>query len=330
MEAPVAEPRPDPAYSAPMTAHRPLTLRPPRRAVAGAGAARARRERLIHIALAFCGIVSILTTAGIVLVLLFETIEFFREVPLWRFLTDLEWTPLFADKKFGVIVLASATFLTSVIALVVAIPVGLMSAIYLSEVAPRRVRGVVKPLLEVLAGVPTVVYGYFALLFVTPLLQRVYPDISGFNALSAGLVMGVMIIPLVVSLSEDALFAVPQNLRDGAYALGATRLQVATRVVVPAALSGVVASFILAVSRAVGETMIVAIAAGQSPNLTLNPFVPVETMTAYIVQVSLGDTPTGTLEFKTIFVVGMTLFLLTLGLNTLSHRLVRRFRERYE
>jgi phosphate transport system permease protein len=291
---------------------------------------RARREQLIHGALAFCGIVSILTTAGIVAVLLFEAVEFFREVSLWRFLTDTEWTPLFADKKFGVMVLASATFLTSLIALVVAVPTGLMSAIYLSEVAPRSVRKVVKPLLEVLAGVPTVVYGYFALLFVTPLLQLLIPSISGFNALSAGLVMGVMIIPLVVSLSEDALFAVPQNLRDGAYALGATRLQVATRVVVPAALSGIVASFILAVSRAVGETLIVAIAAGQSPNLTLNPLVPVETMTAYIVQVSLGDTPTGTLEFKTIFAVGMTLFLLTLGLNIVSHRLVSRFRERYE
>ena len=328
MESPVAEPHLTPTYSTPMTTLPPVTLRPPRRAVAAGS--RARREQLIHAALAFCGIVSILTTAGIVAVLLFEAIAFFREVSLWRFLTDREWTPLFADKQFGVIVLASATFLTSLIALVVAVPIGLMSAIYLSEVAPRGVRRVVKPLLEVLAGVPTVVYGYFALLFVTPLLQLVIPSISGFNALSAGLVMGVMIIPLVVSLSEDALFAVPENLRDGAYALGATRLQVATRVVVPAALSGIVASFILAVSRAVGETMIVAIAAGQSPNLTLNPLVPVETMTAYIVQVSLGDTPTGTLEFKTIFAVGMTLFLLTLGLNILSHRLVSRFRERYE
>jgi phosphate transport system permease protein len=330
MESPVAEPRLNPTYSAPMTTLAPVSLRPPRPTVARTPAARARREQLIQAVLAFCGIVSILTTAGIVFVLLFEAIEFFREVPLWRFLTDTEWTPLFADKQFGVMVLASATFLTSTIALVVAVPIGLMSAIYLSEVAPRSFRKVVKPLLEVLAGVPTVVYGYFALLFVTPLLQVVFPNISGFNALSAGLVMGVMIIPLVVSLSEDALFAVPQNLRDGAYALGATRLQVATRVVVPAALSGIVASFILAVSRAVGETMIVAIAAGQSPNLTLNPFVPVETMTAYIVQVSLGDTPTGTLEFKTIFAVGMTLFLLTLGLNILSHRLVSRFRERYE
>jgi phosphate transport system permease protein len=287
-------------------------------------------EAVIQLALAFCGFFSILTTAGIIGVLIFETIEFFREVSLWRFLTDTAWTPLFVDKHYGISVLASATLLTTVIALVVAVPVGLLAAIYLSEFAPERVRKTVKPLLEILAGVPTVVYGYFALLFVTPLLKEVFPSISGFNALSAGLVMGVMIIPLVSSLSEDAMYAVPRSLRDGAYALGATRFEVATRVVVPAALSGIVASFILAVSRAVGETMIVAIAAGQSPQLTLNPFVPVETMTAYIVQVSLGDTPAGTLEFKTIFAVGMTLFVLTLLLNILSHRLVVKFREKYE
>jgi phosphate transport system permease protein len=288
------------------------------------------REEAIRAALFLSAFLSVLTTAGIVAVLIVETVEFFREVPLWSFLTDTQWTPLFADKHFGILVLASATLLTSAIALLVAIPIGLLSAIFLSEFAPGGVRQVLKPLLEVLAGVPTVVYGYFALLFVTPVLQRIVPGIAGFNALSAGLVMGVMIIPLVVSLSEDAMFAVPGSLRDGAYALGATRFEVATRVVVPAALSGIVASFILAISRAVGETMIVAIAAGQSPNLTLNPFVPVETMTAYIVQVSLGDTPTGTLEFKTIFAVGMTLFLITLGLNVLSHRLVRRFREKYD
>jgi phosphate transport system permease protein len=288
------------------------------------------RERLIHAALFLCSFLSVLTTAGIVAVLVFETVEFFREVPLWQFLTDTEWTPLFAEKRFGILVLASATVLTSGIALLVALPVGLLSAVFLSEFAPERARRILKPLLEVLAGVPTVVYGYFALLFVTPLLTLVIPSISGFNALSAGLVMGVMIIPLVVSLSEDAMYAVPSSLRDGAYALGATRYEVATRVVVPAALSGIVASFILAISRAIGETMIVAIAAGQSPRLTLNPLVPVETMTAYIVQVSLGDTPTGTLEFKTIFAVGMTLFLATLSLNVLSHRMVARFQEKYE
>jgi phosphate transport system permease protein len=288
------------------------------------------REALIHGALLGSSLISILTTIGIIGVLIFETLSFFREVSLWDFLTDTQWTPLFADKHFGILVLASATFLTSIIALAVAVPVGLLAAIYLSEYAPDRLRTILKPMLEVLAGVPTVVYGYFALLFVTPLLQVLIPSLSGFNALSAGLVMGVMIIPLVASLSEDALYAVPQTLRDGSYAMGASHAQTVTRVVVPTALSGIVASFILAVSRAIGETMIVAIAAGQSPNLTLNPFVPVATMTAYIVQVSLGDVPTGTLEFRTIFAVGMTLFLMTFALNLLSYRIVTRFRQKYE
>lgn len=288
------------------------------------------REAIIHAALLGSSLISIFTTLGIIAVLIFETIAFFHEVSLWDFLTDTQWTPLFADKHFGILVLASATFLTSVIALAVAVPVGLLAAIYLSEYAPDRVRKILKPMLEVLAGVPTVVYGYFALLFVTPLLQVIIPSMSGFNALSAGLVMGVMIIPLVASLSEGALYAVPQSLRDGSLAMGASRAQTVTRVVVPAALSGIVASFILAVSRAVGETMIVAIAAGQSPNLTLNPLVPVATMTAYIVQVSLGDVPTGTIEFRTIFAVGMTLFLMTFALNILSYRFVTRFRQKYE
>jgi len=288
------------------------------------------KERAIQALLAACSTISILTTAGIVAVLLFETMEFFRTVPLWDFLTDTEWTPLFADKHFGIAVLASATFLTSAIALMVALPVGLLTAVFLSELASERVRRTVKPVLEVLAGVPTVVYGYFALLFVTPLLQSVFPWISGLNGLSAGLVMGIMILPLVASLSEDALYSVPQSLRDASYALGASRVQTSVRVVVPAALSGIVASFILAVSRAVGETMVVAIAAGQSPRLTLNPFVPIETMTAFIVQVSLGDTPAGTLEYQTIFAVGTALFCMTLVLNLVSHALVRRFRQRYE
>jgi len=300
-----------------------------------AASARTRTRRRLAERVAGAGLlaattVSVLTTAGIIAVLAFETLAFFRAVPLRDFLTDTQWTPLFADKHFGIAVLAAGTFLTSAIALGVALPVGLLAAVFLSEIATPRIRQVLKPLLEVLAGVPTVVYGYFALLFVTPLLASFLPSISGFNALSAGLVMGVMIIPLVASLSEDALYAVPQSLRDGAYALGATRVQVSLRVVVPAALSGIVASFLLAVSRAVGETMIVAIAAGQSPRLTLNPLVPIETMTAYIVQVSLGDTPAGTLEFRTIFAVGMTLFLMTFALNALSHRLVARFRQRYE
>jgi phosphate transport system permease protein len=296
----------------------------------GRSAGRRIVEGLIQALLFTTSAITILTTVGIVGVLIFETIAFFQEVPLWRFLTDTQWTPLFADKHFGIIVLASATILTSFIALAVALPVGLLAAIYLSEFADPRTRRFLKPILEVLAGVPTVVYGYFALLFVTPMLKLIFPDIAGFNALSAGIVMGVMILPLVISLSEDALFAVPVGLRNGGYALGATRAEVATKIVVPAAFSGIVAAFILAISRAVGETMIVAIAAGQSPNLTLNPFVPVETMTAYIVQVSLGDTPHGTLEFKTIFAVGMTLFLMTLALNVLGNRLVTRFRERYD
>ncbi|NWF59576.1 MAG: phosphate ABC transporter permease subunit PstC [Fischerella sp.] len=274
--------------------------------------------------------ISVLTTLGIVLTLIFETIEFFQVVPFWRFLTDTHWTPLFADAQFGIFVLISATFLTSVIAILVALPIGLLSAICLSEYAPVGLRRWLKPTLEILAGVPTVVYGYFALLFVTPLLQKFIPDIQGFNALSAGLVMGVSIIPLVASLSEDAIYAVPRGLREGAYALGTTKREVITGVVLPAALSGIVASFILAISRAVGETMIVAIAAGQNPRLTLNPLVPIETMTAYIVQVSLGDTPAGSLAYKTIFAVGMTLFLITLVLNVFSFWFVRRFREKYE
>ncbi len=262
-------------------------------------------------------------------VLLFETIEFFREVPLWEFLTGTQWTPLFADKHFGILPLLAGTFLTSAIAIAVAMPVGLLSAIYLSEYAREGVRKTLKPILEILAGVPTVVYGYFALLFVTPLLQRWIPGLAGFNALSPGIVMGIMIIPMVSSLSEDALYAVPQNLREAGYALGSSRLQVAFRIAVPAAFSGIAASFLLAVSRAIGETMIVAIAAGQQPRLTMNPLVPVETMTAYIVQVSLGDTPTGTIEYKTIFAVGMALFLVTLALNLLSQGLKERFQEQY-
>ena len=320
--------RPSPS-SSPVRAE----LRLPVRTSSFAGGPTWRRrvgERLIHVGLFLSGALTIATTFGIVAVLAFETIGFFREVPLWRFLTETEWTPLFADKHFGIMVLASATVLTSVVALGFALPVGLLAAIYLSEFAANRTRRIVKPLLEILAGVPTVVYGYFALLFVTPLLQFFFPSLSGFNALSAGLVMGVMILPIVISLSEDALYAVPTGLRDAGFALGATRFEVSTKIVVPAALSGIVAAFVLAVSRAIGETMIVAIAAGQSPRLGLNPLVPVETMTAYIVQVSLGDTPTGTLEFKTIFAVGMTLFLMTLVLNIFGNRLVRRYRERYD
>ena len=288
-----------------------------------------RLETVIEWGLFACAAVSTLTTAGIVLVLLGETLAFLREVPILEFLTGTEWTPLFATKRFGVLPLVGGTLLVSGIAMAVSLPAGLLSAIYLSEYANPRVRRIVKPLLEVLAGVPTVVYGYFALMFVTPALQQVIPGLAGFNALSPGIVMGVMILPLVSSLSEDALHGVPTGLREGAYALGATRLQTTLRVVVPAALSGITAAFILAVSRAVGETMVVAIAAGQQPRLTANPLVPVETMTAYIVQVSLGDTPAGTLEYRTIFAVGMLLFLGTFLLNLASAWLRERLREEY-
>ncbi len=288
-----------------------------------------RGERAIEALLFLCALASVGTTAGIIVVLAVETFAFFGEVSIVEFLTGTEWTPLFATKHFGVLPLLLGTTVVSVIALVVAVPTGLLSAIYLSEYAPERVRRVVKPVLEILAGVPTVVYGYFALTFVTPLLQQWLPGLSGFNALSPGIVMGLMILPLVSSLSEDAMRAVPRGLREGAYALGATRMQTALQVVVPAAFSGITAAVILAASRAIGETMIVAIAAGQQPRFTANPFVPIETMTAYIVQVSLGDTPQGTLEYRTIFAVGMLLFLMTFALNLLSSWLRARFREEY-
>ena len=288
-----------------------------------------RFEFLIERGLFLCALVSIGTTVGIIVVLAVETLAFLRDVPIVDFLFGTEWTPLFATPRFGVLPLVAGTVLVSTIAMLVALPMGLISAIYLSEYANHRVRRVVKPVLELLAGVPTVVYGYFALLFVTPLLQRFMPDLAGFNALGPGIVMGIMILPLVSSLSEDAMQAVPTGLREGSYALGATRVQTSLRVVVPAAFSGITAAFILAVSRAIGETMIVAIAAGQQPRLTLNPFVPIETMTAYIVQVSLGDTPQGTLEYRTIFAVGMLLFVGTFVLNLVSAWLRQRFREEY-
>ena len=287
-------------------------------------------ERVITAFMVLCTMMSVLTTAGIVFVILFQALQFFGEVSFIEFITGTRWTPLFQSKHFGVLALVSATFLTAVLSMVVALPLGLLSAIFLSEYAPGPVRRIVKPVLEVLAGIPTVVYGYFALLFVTPILQSISEDIYVFNAMSASIVMGIMILPMVASLSEDAMRAVPRSLREAAYGLGATRLEVSTRVVVPAALSGIVSAFILAISRAIGETMLVTIAAGQTPHFTLNPFVPIETMTAYIVQVSLGDTPTGTLEYKTIFAVALLLFAITLVMNLLSQYVVRRFREEYE
>ncbi|NJO39378.1 MAG: phosphate ABC transporter permease subunit PstC [Cyanobacteria bacterium CRU_2_1] len=287
-------------------------------------------EWIVKIVFGMFALISIATTAGIIFSLIFETIEFFREVPMWRFLTDTQWTPLFTNPQYGVIVLICGTFLTSAIALLVAMPLGLMAAIYLSEYASFRVRRWLKPALEILAGIPSVVYGYFALLFITPLLQPLIPGLQTFNALSAGLILGIAILPTIASLSEDAIYAVPQNLRQGSYALGAMRWETVQNVVIPAALSGIVASCVLGVARAVGETLIVTIAAGQNPRLTLDPRSSVQTMTAFIVQVSQGDAPTQSLEFKTIFAVGMTLFGITLVLNIFSFWFVNRFREKYE
>ena len=300
-------------------AERPLTRRK-------RGSSSSLGERGIEWFLRACGVLSLFTTAGIIAVLAYETVGFFQEVSLIQFLGDTEWTPLFADKHFGIWPLVGGTMLTSAIAIAVALPAGLLAAIYLSEIASSRVRRAIKPMLEVLAGVPTIVYGYFALVFVTPALQNVIPNLAAFNALAPGLVMGIMIIPMISSLSEDALYSVPQGLREAACALGAGRLQTIFRVVVPSGLSGIGASVILAVSRAIGETMIVAIAAGQQPRLTADPRVPIETMTAYIVQVSMGDTPAGTLEYRTLFAVGAVLFALTFVMNLFSQRLMRRFR----
>jgi phosphate transport system permease protein len=291
-------------------------------------------ERVIEAVLFLAAVVSILTTIGIVIAIVGPTIEFFQEpaVSVWDFLTGTEWTVLFAEaqREFGVLPLVTATLTTTVIALLVAIPLGLGAAIYLAEYASPRARKVLKPVLEVLAGIPTVVYGFFALAFVTPqILQRII-DVGTFSMLSAGLVMGVMIIPTVASLSEDAMTAVPQSLRDGAYGLGSTRMQVATKVVVPAAISGIVASFVLGISRAVGETMIVVLAAGSTPNLTLNPLESAQTMTAFIAQAASGDQPTGSIGYESLFAVAALLFVITVVMNFISIRLVRKYREEYE
>jgi phosphate transport system permease protein len=281
-------------------------------------------EAVVAWGLRACAYLSIITTVGIVVVLLVETLPFFQEVSLGDFLGDTQWTPLFAQKHWGIWPLLTGTLLTTLIAVVVAVPLGLLGAIYLAELAPARVRKILKPALELLAGVPTVVYGYFALTFLTPLLQKLFPEMGGANALSAGIVMGIMILPTIASLSEDAIYAVPQSLRENAYALGASRLKTIFKVILPSAFSGIGASVILGVSRAIGETMIVAIAAGQQPSTSWDPTKPTQTITAYIVQVSLGDTPTGTIEYRTIFVLGFTLFLITLGLNIFAQRLRKR------
>jgi len=291
--------------------------------------ARVLRERLIELLLFLAALLSVFTTVGIVYILVKESVVFFREVPIGRFLTDTQWTPLFDDAHFGILVLLSGTLTSSAVALAIAIPLGTVIAIYLSEFAPFKVREVAKPFLELLGGVPTIVYGYFALLFITPLLQRVYPDLPGFNLLSAGIVMGIMIIPYVSSISEDAMRAVPMSLREGSYATGATRFQTAVKVVVPAAFSGIASAYILGISRAVGETMILAVAGGMQPNLTFNPLEPAATITAYIVQVALGDLPHGSTGYQTIFAAGLTLLLFTLGCNIAGHVLRKTFREAY-
>jgi phosphate transport system permease protein len=296
---------------------------------ARAKARRRRRERAIEAVLLGAACVSVFTTVGIVYVLLKESLVFFTHVPLWDFLTDTQWTPLFDDAHFGIMVLLAGTVTSSAVALSIAIPLGTIIAIYLSEFAGHRTREIMKPLLELLSGVPTIIFGYFALLFVTPLLQRLIPSLPGFNVLSAGIVMGIMIIPYVSSLSEDAMRAVPMSLREGSYAMGATRFQTAVKVVVPAALSGIAAAYILGISRAVGETMILAVAAGMQPNLTLNPLEPAATITAYIVQVALGDLPHGSIGYQTIFAAGLTLMLLTLLFNLVGYWLRRKYREAY-
>lgn len=287
------------------------------------------RERIIESLLFLAAFSSVAITVAIVVILIRESLGFFEHVSIIDFLTDTQWTPLFDDAHYGIMPLVAGTLVTAGVALAVAIPLGTIIAIYLSEFAPHRVREVVKPVLELLDGIPTIVYGYFALLFVTPLLQYFFPELPGFNMLSAGLVMGVMIIPYVSSISEDAMRAVPMHIREGSYAMGATRFQTALRVVTPAAFSGIAAAYILGISRAIGETMIVAVAAGMQPNLTWNPMEPAATITAYIVQVSLGDLPHGSIGYQTIFVAGLTLMLLTLVFNLAGHWLRKRFREVY-
>lgn len=287
-------------------------------------------EAVIRLLLGLAALVSVVTTVGIVASLLFPAIEFFAEISPTEFFTTTEWAPLFEPAHFGVVPLITATFLVTFWALVVAVPAGLGTAIYLAEYASPQTRNKLKPMLEILAGIPTVVYGYFALTAVTPLLRDIGIQVEIFNVLAGGLVLGVMLIPTVASLSEDAMSAVPQALRDGAYGLGADRLQVSTRVVVPAAISGIIASFVLAISRAVGETMIVLIAVGQLPQLTFDPRETVETLTAFIGATGNGDLPTGSVEYKTIFAVGLTLFVLTMIMNMISIRLVRKYREVYD
>ncbi len=287
------------------------------------------KERGIEGLLLLSALSSIMITLGIVFILFYEALGFFEDVSVWEFLTGTRWTPLFAQPKFGILPLVTGTLLVTGIAVAVALPVGLIVAVYLSEYAPFKLKEVAKPILELLAAVPTVVYGYFALLFLTPILQKLITNLSGFNALSPGIIMGIMIIPYVSSVSEDAMKAVPMHIREGSYAMGATKFQTAFKVIIPAAFSGIAAAFIVGISRAIGETMVVAIAAGMMPNLTFNPIEPIQTLTAYIVGISLGDVPHGTIEYKTIFAAGITLFLMTLILNIVGFWFRKRIREVY-
>ena len=316
------------------TAHKPQAsvaalVDPPISARLAKNVKRHLTERLIEFILMLAGLVAVATTIAIVVILVYESSGFFEHVSLIDFLTDTQWTPLFEDAHYGIMPLVAGTLTTSAIALLLAIPVGTIAAIYLSEFASHKTREIVKPILELLVGVPTVVFGYFALLFVTPLLQMIFPDLPGFNMLGPGLVMGVMIIPYISSVAEDAMRAVPMSMREGSYAMGATRFQTAIRVVTPAATSGIIAAYILAISRAVGETMVVALAAGQQPNLTFNPMESAATITAYIVQVAMGDLPHGSIGYQSIFAAGLVLMLMTLIFNLLGHLVRKKFTERY-
>lgn len=288
------------------------------------------KEKIIEKILAFCALVTVLTTAGIILILAVEAVSFFSEVSIIEFLTSTRWTPLFTKQSYGILPLLAGTALTTIIAITVALPVGLIIAVYLNEYAPERLRKILKPLLEILAVVPTVVYGFFALMIVTPFLKTFIPELAGFNALSPGIVMGIMIIPFVSSLSEDALSSVPDSLRKASFGMGSTKFQTAFRVMVPAASSGIIVSAILAISRAIGETMIVAIAAGMQPRFTFDPTVPIQTITSYIVQVSLGDVPHGSTAYQTIFAAGITLFVFTFILNNISYWIKSRYQQKYE
>jgi len=290
---------------------------------------RKTRDRIIELILMSAGLVAVFTTLAIVFILFYESSYFFERVSIKDFLTDTMWTPLFADARYGILPLVAGTLTVTGVAILVAIPVGTVIAIYLSEFAPHHLRETVKPILELLGAVPTVVYGYFALLMVTPLLQKIWPELPGFNMLSAGLVIGLMIVPYVASVSEDAMRAVPNYMREGSYAMGATKLQTALRVVVPGAFSGLAAAYILGISRAVGETMVVAIAAGMMANLTFNPTEPAATITAFIVQVSLGDLPHDSIGYQSIFAAGLVLMLMTLVFNIAGFTLTRRFRQAY-